>query len=120
MIEIDHFWRRVITARNRSMMTACAAKCGHSPQERPARMPSGRDCARMPSGRDCACMTRAGQQQCARWKPWLEYMGWSLQHASEVIERDVALSPAMSDLLAAKLRQAAREQSCKSGRVKTS
>lgn len=34
------------------------------------------------------------------------HMGWSLKHASEVIERYVALSPAMSDSLAAKLRKA--------------
>ncbi|SCY62069.1 tyrosine-type recombinase/integrase [Paracoccus tibetensis] len=34
------------------------------------------------------------------------HMGWSLKHASEVIERYVALSPAMSDSLAEKLRKA--------------
>lgn len=34
------------------------------------------------------------------------HMGWSLKHASEVIERYVALSPAMSDSLAAKLKAA--------------
>lgn len=34
------------------------------------------------------------------------HMGWSLKHASEVIERYVALSPAMSDSLAHKLREA--------------
>ena len=34
------------------------------------------------------------------------HMGWSLKHAAEVIERYVALSPAMSDSLAAKLAQA--------------
>jgi integrase len=34
------------------------------------------------------------------------HMGWSIKHASEVIERYVALSPAMSDTLAAKLAQA--------------
>lgn len=34
------------------------------------------------------------------------HMGWSLKHAAEVIERYVALSPAMSDSLAAKLRKA--------------
>lgn len=34
------------------------------------------------------------------------HMGWSLKHAAEVIERYVALSPAMSDSLAAKLRAA--------------
>jgi integrase len=34
------------------------------------------------------------------------HMGWSLKHAAEVIERYVALSPGMSDSLAAKLKQA--------------
>lgn len=34
------------------------------------------------------------------------HMGWSIKHASEVIERYVALSPAISDSLAAKLRKA--------------
>lgn len=34
------------------------------------------------------------------------HMGWSLKHAAEVIERYVALSPAMSDTLAAKLARA--------------
>lgn len=34
------------------------------------------------------------------------HMGWSIKHASEVIERYVALSPAMSDSLAAKLIKA--------------
>lgn len=34
------------------------------------------------------------------------HMGWSLKHAAEVIERYVALSPAMSDTLAAKLLEA--------------
>lgn len=34
------------------------------------------------------------------------HMGWSIKHASEVIERYVALSPAMSDGLAAKLKKA--------------
>lgn len=34
------------------------------------------------------------------------HMGWSIKHASEVIERYVALSPAMSDTLAAKLAEA--------------
>lgn len=34
------------------------------------------------------------------------HMGWSIKHASEVIERYVALSPAMSDSLAQKLKQA--------------
>lgn len=37
------------------------------------------------------------------------HMGWSLNHASEVIERYVPLSPAMSDSLAAKLRKAETE-----------
>lgn len=34
------------------------------------------------------------------------HMGWSIKHAADVIERYVALSPAMSDGLAAKLRKA--------------
>lgn len=34
------------------------------------------------------------------------HMGWSLKHAAEVIERYVALSPAMSDSLSAKLKRA--------------
>jgi len=34
------------------------------------------------------------------------HMGWSIKHASEVIERYVALSPEMTDELAGKLRQA--------------
>lgn len=34
------------------------------------------------------------------------HMGWSIKHASEVIERYVALSPSMTDDLAAKLKQA--------------
>jgi site-specific recombinase XerD len=34
------------------------------------------------------------------------HMGWSLKHAAEVIERYVALSPAMSDSLGEKLRKA--------------
>lgn len=34
------------------------------------------------------------------------HMGWSIKHAAEVIERYVALSPAMSDGIAAKLAQA--------------
>lgn len=34
------------------------------------------------------------------------HMGWSIKHAAEVIERYVALSPAMSDTLAAKLARA--------------
>ncbi|TMV80417.1 phage integrase family protein, partial [Thioclava sp. BHET1] len=33
------------------------------------------------------------------------HMGWSVKHASEVIERYVALSPAMSDSLAKKLEE---------------
>ena len=33
-------------------------------------------------------------------------MGWSLKHAAEVIERYAALSPAMSDGRAEKLRKA--------------
>lgn len=33
-------------------------------------------------------------------------MGWSIKHAAEVIERYVALSPAMSDGLAEKLKKA--------------
>lgn len=36
-------------------------------------------------------------------------MGWSLKHASEVIERCVALSPAMSDRLAEKLAMAGQQ-----------
>jgi len=31
------------------------------------------------------------------------HMGWSIKHTTEVIERYVALSPAMTDALAAKL-----------------
>lgn len=42
----------------------------------------------------------------AELKEIATHMGWSLKHAAEVIERYVALSPAMSDSLAAKLRQA--------------
>lgn len=34
------------------------------------------------------------------------HMGWSIKHAAEVIERYVALSPSMSDGLAAKLKRA--------------
>ena len=33
-------------------------------------------------------------------------MGWSIKHAAEVIERYVALSPAMTDGLATKLSHA--------------
>jgi hypothetical protein len=33
-------------------------------------------------------------------------MGWSIKHASEVIERYVALSPQMADGIAAKLAKA--------------
>ena len=42
----------------------------------------------------------------AELKEIATHMGWSLKHAAEVIERYVALSPAMSDGLAAKLQQA--------------
>lgn len=42
----------------------------------------------------------------AELKEIATHMGWSLKHASEVIERYVALSPTMSDSLAAKLKQA--------------
>lgn len=38
-------------------------------------------------------------------------MGWSLKQASEVIERYLALSPAMSDSLAEKLRKAEKRTS---------
>lgn len=42
----------------------------------------------------------------AELKEIATHMGWSLKHAAEVIERYVALSPAMSDSLAEKLKQA--------------
>ncbi|MBM3605868.1 MAG: site-specific integrase, partial [Alphaproteobacteria bacterium] len=42
----------------------------------------------------------------AEMKEIATHMGWSLKHASEVIERYVALSPAMSDSLAAKIKAA--------------
>ena len=42
----------------------------------------------------------------AELKEIATHMGWSIKHASEVIERYVALSPAMSDSLAAKLKKA--------------
>lgn len=45
-------------------------------------------------------------------------MGWSLKHAAEVIERYVALSPAMSDGLAEKLMQAERRTKMQTGEGK--
>lgn len=42
----------------------------------------------------------------AEMKEIATHMGWSLKHAAEVIERYVALSPAMSDTLAEKLKRA--------------
>lgn len=47
----------------------------------------------------------------AELKEIATHMGWSLKHASEVIERYVALSPAMSDSLAEKLRKAEKRTS---------
>lgn len=41
----------------------------------------------------------------AELKEIATHMGWSVKHAAEVIERYVALSPAMTDGLAAKLQQ---------------
>lgn len=42
----------------------------------------------------------------AELKEIATHMGWSIKHASEVIERYVALSPGMTDSLAAKLEKA--------------
>lgn len=42
----------------------------------------------------------------AELKEIATHMGWSIKHASEVIERYVALSPGMTDSLAEKLDQA--------------
>ncbi|MBW7057326.1 hypothetical protein KY389_11580 [Paracoccus bogoriensis] len=39
------------------------------------------------------------------------HMGWSFKHASEVIKRYVALSPAISDSLAEKLRTTEQQMS---------